>query len=162
MCARRSLCLLFMPLLALTDSGSLGRHYIAMFEATQNVTLKPTENWREALLDTRVMDLFFTVSLPSVRWDCDTAAEPRRDVGGVSFRRRPALLLAAAAPVFPDQMVYRTVCISTLRLEPHLTPCLWRVSRFGSVCGFLGRTIKPIYDRGVVLLCVFLCTDLCV
>lgn len=51
-----------MLLLALTVSGSLGRHYIAMFEATQNVMLKPTESWREALLDTRVMDLFFTVS----------------------------------------------------------------------------------------------------
>lgn len=48
--------------LALTGSESLGRHYIAMFEAAQNVTLKPTETWREALLDTRVMDLFFTVS----------------------------------------------------------------------------------------------------
>ncbi|XP_043988434.1 exportin-4-like [Gambusia affinis] len=40
---------------------NLGRHYIAMFEATQNVTLKPTESWREALLDTRVMDLFFSL-----------------------------------------------------------------------------------------------------
>ena len=41
--------------------GALGRHYMAMLESTQNVTLKPTESWREALLDTRVMDLFFTV-----------------------------------------------------------------------------------------------------
>lgn len=49
-------------LLALTW-GSLGRHYIAMFESTQNVMLKPTETWREALLDTCVMDLFFTVSI---------------------------------------------------------------------------------------------------
>lgn len=56
------LLLSYMLLLALTISGSLGRHYIAMFEATQNVMLKPTETWREALLDTRVMDLFFTVS----------------------------------------------------------------------------------------------------
>lgn len=55
-----------MLLLALTGGDSLGRHYIAMFEATQNVTLKPTETWREALLDTRVMDLFFTVSIPSM------------------------------------------------------------------------------------------------
>lgn len=59
--------LLHMLLLALTVSGSLGRHYIAMFEATQNVMLKPTESWREALLDTRVMDLFFTVSDPPRR-----------------------------------------------------------------------------------------------
>lgn len=58
--------LLFMLLLALTAGRSLGRHYIAMFEATQNVTLKPTESWREALLDTRVMDLFFTVSNLSI------------------------------------------------------------------------------------------------
>ena len=56
------LLLLFMLLLALTVGGSLGRHYITMFEATQNVMLKPTESWREALLDTRIMDLFFTVS----------------------------------------------------------------------------------------------------
>lgn len=48
--------------LALTVGGSLGRHYITMFEATQNVMLKPTESWREALLDTRIMDLFLTVS----------------------------------------------------------------------------------------------------
>lgn len=61
-----------MLLLALTGSGSLGRHYIAMFEATQNVTLKPTESWREALLDTRVMDLFFTVSIPSITDLLDT------------------------------------------------------------------------------------------
>lgn len=51
-----------MLLLALTVGGSLGRHYITMFEATQNVMLKPTESWREALLDTRIMDLFLTVS----------------------------------------------------------------------------------------------------
>lgn len=44
--------------------AALGRHYIAMFESTQNVTLKPPESWREALLDTRVMDLFLTVSPP--------------------------------------------------------------------------------------------------
>lgn len=33
-----------------------------MFESSQNVLLKPTESWREALLDSRVMELFFTVS----------------------------------------------------------------------------------------------------
>ncbi|TRY89754.1 hypothetical protein DNTS_000004 [Danionella cerebrum] len=32
-----------------------------MFEATPNVMLKPTESWRESLLDHRVMDLFFTI-----------------------------------------------------------------------------------------------------
>lgn len=51
----------FVMLVTLTKMP-LGRHYIAMFEATQNVMLKPTESWREALLDHRVMDLFFTVS----------------------------------------------------------------------------------------------------
>ncbi|XP_048388180.1 exportin-4 isoform X3 [Stegostoma tigrinum] len=40
---------------------NLGRHYIAMFESSQNVMLKPTESWRETLLDSRVMDLFFTL-----------------------------------------------------------------------------------------------------
>uniref|UniRef100_A0A8C1SYJ9 Exportin-4 n=1 Tax=Cyprinus carpio TaxID=7962 RepID=A0A8C1SYJ9_CYPCA len=52
----------FQRYLALANQVSLGRHYIAMFEATQNVMLKPTESWRETLLDHRVMDLFFTVS----------------------------------------------------------------------------------------------------
>lgn len=33
-----------------------------MFESSQNVLLKPTESWRGALLDGRVMELFFTVS----------------------------------------------------------------------------------------------------
>uniref|UniRef100_A0A8C1SW67 Exportin-4 n=1 Tax=Cyprinus carpio TaxID=7962 RepID=A0A8C1SW67_CYPCA len=51
----------FQRYLALANQVSLGRHYIAMFEATQNVMLKPTESWRETLLDHRVMDLFFTV-----------------------------------------------------------------------------------------------------
>lgn len=44
------------------DTRQLGRHYIAMFESSQNVMLKPTESWRETLLDSRVMELFFTVS----------------------------------------------------------------------------------------------------
>ncbi|KAK1797622.1 hypothetical protein P4O66_007918 [Electrophorus voltai] len=41
-----------------------------MFEATQNVMLKPTESWRQALLDHRVMDLFFTEA------DCAEEAQP--------------------------------------------------------------------------------------
>lgn len=36
-----------------------------MFESSQNVLLKPTESWRATLLDGRVMELFFTVSLAS-------------------------------------------------------------------------------------------------
>ncbi|KAL0622513.1 Exportin-4 [Plecturocebus cupreus] len=39
---------------------NLGRHYIAVFESLQNVLLKPTESWQETLLDSRVMELFFT------------------------------------------------------------------------------------------------------
>uniref|UniRef100_L7N149 Exportin-4 n=1 Tax=Myotis lucifugus TaxID=59463 RepID=L7N149_MYOLU len=39
---------------------NLDRHYIAMFESSQNVLLRPTESWREALLDSRVLELFFT------------------------------------------------------------------------------------------------------
>lgn len=57
----RSVLSFLLLLLTLTEV-SLGRHYIAMFEATQNVMLKPTDSWRETLLDHRVMDLFFTVS----------------------------------------------------------------------------------------------------
>ena len=58
------------------DPRSLGRHYIAMFESSQNVLLKPTESWREALLNSKVMELFFTVSpcplTPARRvpWEC--------------------------------------------------------------------------------------------
>ncbi|KAM7380116.1 hypothetical protein PAMP_003431 [Pampus punctatissimus] len=82
-----------MLLLALTGGGSLGRHYIAMFEATQNVTLKPTETWREALLDTRVMDLFFTVHR-KIREDSDMAQDSLQCL---------AQLASMHGPVFPDE-----------------------------------------------------------
>uniref|UniRef100_A0A669BPF5 Exportin-4 n=1 Tax=Oreochromis niloticus TaxID=8128 RepID=A0A669BPF5_ORENI len=85
--------LLFMLLLALTGGDSLGRHYIAMFEATQNVTLKPTESWREALLDTRVMDLFFTVHR-KIREDSDMAQDSLQCL---------AQLASMHGPVFPDE-----------------------------------------------------------
>uniref|UniRef100_A0A3Q4GZX0 Exportin-4 n=1 Tax=Neolamprologus brichardi TaxID=32507 RepID=A0A3Q4GZX0_NEOBR len=85
--------LLFMLLLALTGGDSLGRHYIAMFEATQNVTLKPTETWREALLDTRVMDLFFTVHR-KIREDSDMAQDSLQCL---------AQLASMHGPVFPDE-----------------------------------------------------------
>ncbi|AWP13536.1 Exportin-4 [Scophthalmus maximus] len=73
--------------------GSLGRHYIAMFEATQNVTLKPSESWREALLDTRVMDLFFTVHR-KIREDSDMAQDSLQCL---------AQLASMHGPIFPDE-----------------------------------------------------------
>uniref|UniRef100_A0A3P9MVK9 Exportin-4 n=1 Tax=Poecilia reticulata TaxID=8081 RepID=A0A3P9MVK9_POERE len=72
---------------------SLGRHYIAMFEATQNVTLKPTESWREALLDTRVMDLFFSIHR-KIREDSDMAQDSLQCL---------AQLASMHGPIFPDE-----------------------------------------------------------
>uniref|UniRef100_A0A6Q2YXC7 Exportin-4 n=1 Tax=Esox lucius TaxID=8010 RepID=A0A6Q2YXC7_ESOLU len=82
----------FLMLMALT-LGSLGRHYIAMFESTQNVMLKPTETWREALLDTRVMDLFFTVHR-KIREDSDMAQDSLQCL---------AQLASMHGPIFPDE-----------------------------------------------------------
>uniref|UniRef100_A0A4W5MZ62 Exportin-4 n=1 Tax=Hucho hucho TaxID=62062 RepID=A0A4W5MZ62_9TELE len=82
----------FLTLLALTW-GSLGRHYIAMFQSTQNVMLKPTETWREALLDTRVMDLFFTVHI-KIREDSDMAQDSLQCL---------AQLASMHGPIFPDE-----------------------------------------------------------
>ncbi|XP_062390463.1 exportin-4 isoform X2 [Sardina pilchardus] len=72
---------------------NLGRHYIAMFEATQNVMLKPTETWRDALLDTRVMDLFFTVHR-KIREDSDMAQDSLQCL---------AQLASMHGPIFPDE-----------------------------------------------------------
>ncbi|XP_026883739.2 exportin-4 [Electrophorus electricus] len=72
---------------------NLGRHYIAMFEATQNVMLKPTESWRQALLDHRVMDLFFTVHR-KIREDSDMAQDSLQCL---------AQLASMHGPVFPDE-----------------------------------------------------------
>ncbi|XP_012697798.1 exportin-4 [Clupea harengus] len=72
---------------------NLGRHYIAMFEATQNVMLKPTESWRDALLDTRVMDLFFTVHR-KIREDSDMAQDSLQCL---------AQLASMHGPIFPDE-----------------------------------------------------------
>ncbi|XP_008429806.1 exportin-4 [Poecilia reticulata] len=72
---------------------NLGRHYIAMFEATQNVTLKPTESWREALLDTRVMDLFFSIHR-KIREDSDMAQDSLQCL---------AQLASMHGPIFPDE-----------------------------------------------------------
>uniref|UniRef100_A0A3B5MLB3 Exportin-4 n=1 Tax=Xiphophorus couchianus TaxID=32473 RepID=A0A3B5MLB3_9TELE len=87
------LLLLLLLLWALTGGGPLGRHYIAMFEATQNVTLKPTESWREALLDTRVMDLFFSIHR-KIREDSDMAQDSLQCL---------AQLASMHGPVFPDE-----------------------------------------------------------
>ncbi|XP_041739250.1 exportin-4 isoform X1 [Coregonus clupeaformis] len=72
---------------------NLGRHYIAIFESTQNVMLKPTETWREALLDTRVMDLFFTVHR-KIREDSDMAQDSLQCL---------AQLASMHGPIFPDE-----------------------------------------------------------
>ncbi|XP_017560092.1 exportin-4 [Pygocentrus nattereri] len=72
---------------------NLGRHYIAVFEATQNVMLKPTESWREALLDNRVMDLFFTVHR-KIREDSDMAQDSLQCL---------AQLASMHGPIFPDE-----------------------------------------------------------
>uniref|UniRef100_A0A3Q3JYA9 Exportin-4 n=1 Tax=Monopterus albus TaxID=43700 RepID=A0A3Q3JYA9_MONAL len=83
----------FLPPNHILSFGSLGRHYIAMFEATQNVMLKPTESWREALLDTRVMDLFFTVHR-KIREDSDMAQDSLQCL---------AQLASMHGPIFPDE-----------------------------------------------------------
>uniref|UniRef100_A0AAR2L9U8 Exportin-4 n=1 Tax=Pygocentrus nattereri TaxID=42514 RepID=A0AAR2L9U8_PYGNA len=83
----------FQRYLALANQMSLGRHYIAVFEATQNVMLKPTESWREALLDNRVMDLFFTVHR-KIREDSDMAQDSLQCL---------AQLASMHGPIFPDE-----------------------------------------------------------
>ncbi|MGH0148689.1 UNVERIFIED_CONTAM: hypothetical protein FKN15_053632 [Acipenser sinensis] len=75
------------------DFGLLGRHYIAMFESSQNVMLKPTESWRETLLDSRVMELFFTVHR-KIREDSDMAQDSLQCL---------AQLASMHGPVFPDE-----------------------------------------------------------
>ncbi|KAB0372652.1 hypothetical protein FD755_015405 [Muntiacus reevesi] len=75
------------------DPRSLGRHYIAMFESSQNVLLKPTESWREALLNSKVMELFFTVHR-KIREDSDMAQDSLQCL---------AQLASLHGPVFPDE-----------------------------------------------------------
>uniref|UniRef100_A0A3P8VNP3 Exportin-4 n=1 Tax=Cynoglossus semilaevis TaxID=244447 RepID=A0A3P8VNP3_CYNSE len=58
-----------------------------------NVTLKPTDSWREALLDTRVMDLFFTVHR-KIREDSDMAQDSLQCL---------AQLASMHGPIFPDE-----------------------------------------------------------
>uniref|UniRef100_A0A8C6S488 Exportin-4 n=1 Tax=Neogobius melanostomus TaxID=47308 RepID=A0A8C6S488_9GOBI len=59
----------------------------------KNVNLKPTESWREALLDTRVMDLFFTVHR-KIREDSDMSQDSLQCL---------AQLASMHGPVFPDE-----------------------------------------------------------
>ncbi|MGH0135916.1 UNVERIFIED_CONTAM: hypothetical protein FKN15_061911 [Acipenser sinensis] len=75
------------------DFGLLGRHYIAMFESSQNVMLKPTESWRDTFLDSRVMELFFTVHR-KIREDSDMAQDSLQCL---------AQLASVHGPVFPDE-----------------------------------------------------------
>ncbi|MGH0171261.1 UNVERIFIED_CONTAM: hypothetical protein FKN15_060851 [Acipenser sinensis] len=75
------------------DFGLLGRHYIAMFESSQNVMLKPTESWRDTFLDSRVMELFFTVHR-KIREDSDMAQDSLQCL---------AQLASMHGPVFPDE-----------------------------------------------------------
>ncbi|XP_069058368.1 exportin-4 [Pleurodeles waltl] len=72
---------------------NLGRHYIAMFESTQNVMLKPTESWRETLLDSRVMELFFAVHR-KIREDSDMAQDSLQCL---------AQLASLHGMIFPDE-----------------------------------------------------------
>uniref|UniRef100_A0A8C7X7S9 Exportin-4 n=2 Tax=Oryzias sinensis TaxID=183150 RepID=A0A8C7X7S9_9TELE len=68
-------------------------NHILFFYRRVNVTLKPTESWREALLDTRVMDLFFTVHR-KIREDSDMAQDSLQCL---------AQLASMHGPVFPDE-----------------------------------------------------------
>ncbi|OXB81364.1 UNVERIFIED_CONTAM: hypothetical protein H355_001581 [Colinus virginianus] len=64
-----------------------------MFESSQNVMLKPTESWRETLLDSRVMELFFTVHR-KIREDTDMAQDSLQCL---------AQLASLHGSVFPDE-----------------------------------------------------------
>ncbi|KAJ0005953.1 hypothetical protein NQD34_015847 [Periophthalmus magnuspinnatus] len=68
-------------------------HILSLRHATQNVTLKPSESWREALLDTRIMDLFFAVH-KKVREDSDMAQESLQCL---------AQLASMHGPIFPNE-----------------------------------------------------------
>uniref|UniRef100_A0A667ZKJ6 Exportin-4 n=1 Tax=Myripristis murdjan TaxID=586833 RepID=A0A667ZKJ6_9TELE len=68
-------------------------HILSFSKSAQNVTLKPTESWREALLDTRVMDLFFTVHR-KIREDSDMAQDSLQCL---------AQLASMHGPIFPDE-----------------------------------------------------------
>ncbi|KAG9349710.1 hypothetical protein JZ751_028158 [Albula glossodonta] len=74
--------------------SSVFQRYLALAnQSTHNVTLKPTESWREALLDTRVMDLFFTVHR-KIREDSDMAQDSLQCL---------AQLASMHGPIFPDE-----------------------------------------------------------
>ncbi|MBN3291156.1 XPO4 protein, partial [Polypterus senegalus] len=64
-----------------------------MFESSQNVMLKPTESWRETILDSRVMELFFTVHR-KIREDSDMAQDSLQCL---------AQLASLHGSIFPDE-----------------------------------------------------------
>uniref|UniRef100_A0A2K6MUB3 Exportin-4 n=1 Tax=Rhinopithecus bieti TaxID=61621 RepID=A0A2K6MUB3_RHIBE len=72
---------------------ALANQVLTMFESSQNVLLKPTESWRETLLDSRVMELFFTVHR-KIREDSDMAQDSLQCL---------AQLASLHGPVFPDE-----------------------------------------------------------
>ncbi|KAG5204194.1 hypothetical protein JEQ12_002170 [Ovis aries] len=74
--------------------SSVFQRYLALANhSSQNVLLKPTESWREALLDSRVMELFFTVHR-KIREDSDMAQDSLQCL---------AQLASLHGPVFPDE-----------------------------------------------------------
>uniref|UniRef100_A0A8C9GTD3 Exportin-4 n=1 Tax=Piliocolobus tephrosceles TaxID=591936 RepID=A0A8C9GTD3_9PRIM len=72
---------------------ALANQVLTMFESSQNVLLKPTESWRETLLDSRVMELFFTVHR-KIREDSDMAQDSLQCL---------AQLASLHGPIFPDE-----------------------------------------------------------
>uniref|UniRef100_A0A8C4X5E7 Exportin-4 n=1 Tax=Erpetoichthys calabaricus TaxID=27687 RepID=A0A8C4X5E7_ERPCA len=72
---------------------ALANQVLTMFESSQNVMLKPTESWRETLLDSRVMELFFTVHR-KIREDSDMAQDSLQCL---------AQLASLHGSIFPDE-----------------------------------------------------------
>uniref|UniRef100_UPI00358FA5D2 exportin-4 isoform X2 n=1 Tax=Myxine glutinosa TaxID=7769 RepID=UPI00358FA5D2 len=71
---------------------NVGRHYTALLESAQDVMLKPTDGWREMLLNPRVIDLFFKVH-QRVRTDPNMARDSLQCL---------AQLASLHGPIFSD------------------------------------------------------------
>ncbi|XP_078736435.1 exportin-4 [Lampetra fluviatilis] len=69
---------------------NLGRHYMALLEASQNVMLKPTASWRDSLLNARVLELFFQVHV-KVREDSDMAQDSLQCLAQLASLHGPVL-----------------------------------------------------------------------
>ncbi|CAN0300704.1 unnamed protein product [Lampetra fluviatilis] len=83
----------FLPpnhILARRCDASLGRHYMALLEASQNVMLKPTASWRDSLLNARVLELFFQVHV-KVREDSDMAQDSLQCLAQLASLHGPVL-----------------------------------------------------------------------